>query len=206
MGRGKDTVRRHLWRAVLQLMKPAHRTEFLTVPIDVGPEQAERFGMAQSGHRYQPEQAVICPASQGVGRRQRQCCRQKRLNLDLAIDVGLCPPRRRYSVAWWNFRQRIEMSEVLGKAAHISQSDGPTRLPAHRGDPLHCQISRDGLGAAGFHESDELRQSFCRTVIFVSQPLAHADVALKRGAKPAHWTPPGQGRLSSRSFSISSLA
>ena len=32
MGRGKDTVRRHLWRAVLQLMKPAHRTEFLTVP------------------------------------------------------------------------------------------------------------------------------------------------------------------------------
>ena len=31
MGRGKDTVRRHLWRAVLQLMKPAHRTEFLTV-------------------------------------------------------------------------------------------------------------------------------------------------------------------------------
>ena len=32
MGGGKDTVRRHLWRAVLQLMKPAHRTEFLTVP------------------------------------------------------------------------------------------------------------------------------------------------------------------------------
>ncbi|WP_210212712.1 hypothetical protein, partial [Sinorhizobium meliloti] len=35
MGRGKDTVRRHLWRAVLQLMKPAHRTEFLTVPLTV---------------------------------------------------------------------------------------------------------------------------------------------------------------------------
>ncbi len=32
---GKDTVRRHLWRAVLQLMKPAHRTEFLTVPADL---------------------------------------------------------------------------------------------------------------------------------------------------------------------------
>lgn len=88
------------------------------------------------------------------------------------------------------------MSEVLGKAAHVSQSDGPTRLAAHRGDPLHCQIIRDGLSTAGFHESDELRQSFCRTVIFVFQPLAHADVALKRGAKPAHWTPPGQGRLS----------
>jgi hypothetical protein len=36
--------------------------------------------------------------------------------------------------------------------------------------------------------------------------LGASDVALKRGAKPAHWTPPGQGRLSSRSFSISSLA
>ncbi|RVH18457.1 transposase, partial [Sinorhizobium meliloti] len=35
MGRGKDTVRRHLWRAVLQLMKPAHRTEFLTVPLEL---------------------------------------------------------------------------------------------------------------------------------------------------------------------------
>lgn len=32
MGRGKDTVRRHLRRTVLQLMKPALSTEFLTLP------------------------------------------------------------------------------------------------------------------------------------------------------------------------------
>lgn len=54
------------------------------VEINVGPEQAERFGMAQSGHCYQSEQAVICPSPKGAGRRQRQCCCQKRLNLDLA--------------------------------------------------------------------------------------------------------------------------
>ena len=61
--------------------------------------------------------------AQGIGWRQRQCCRQKCLNLDLAIDVGLCPPCRRHSVARWHFRQRIEMAEVLGKAAHINQSN-----------------------------------------------------------------------------------
>jgi len=47
------------------------------------------------------------------------------------------------------------MSEVLGKAAHIRQADRPTRLSAHQRHPFRCQVSRDGIGAAGFHKGDE---------------------------------------------------
>lgn len=60
------------WRAELCLSD----SENALIEIDIGAEQVERFGMAQSGHRYQSEQTLICRASRGAGRRQRKCCRQ----------------------------------------------------------------------------------------------------------------------------------
>ena len=98
------------------------------------------------------------------------------------------------------------MCEVLGKAADVGQANGPGRLPSDLRDPLHGQRHGDRLSTAGFHEADEIRQPACRTVIFIAQSLSHADIAFERSPKPAHCTPPGQGWLSVRSVSMSSLA
>ena len=176
------------------------------VEIDVITAQVEGFGVAQPSHRNQPEQAVVSPAAQGVRWRQSQCRGQQSLDLGVIVDIRLRPSNRWYAVRRRHLRQGIEVCDMLGEAAHVGQANSPAWLPSDLRDPLHGQRHCDGLRAASFHEADKIRQPACRTVIFIPQALSHANVALERVPKQAHCTPPGQGWLSVRSFSISSLA
>src|ERR1700693_2052286 len=67
----------------------------------------------------------------------------------------------------------------------------------------HRELRRDDRGLALLHEGDEVGQPLCLLLVLVSEPFAHAQVLLECGAQLAHCTPPGQGRLSVRSASMS---
>ena len=72
--------------------------------------------------------------------------------------------------------------------------------------PFHCELRRDDRGLTLLHEGDEVGEPPGLVLVLVSQPLAHAQVLLERGAQIGHCAPPGQGKPNVLSVSMSTFA
>src|ERR1700684_645640 len=91
--------------------------------------------------------------------------------------------------------------------AHVGQPQRPGCMPIRRqGRPFHREVRRDDLDVALLKEGVKVSEPPGLVLVFVSEPLAHAQVLLECGAQIGHCAPPGQGRLNVRSASMSTFA
>ena len=96
------------------------KREHASRKVDVAVLQAHRLGQAHAGHSDQPEQSVIGPSAKPILRRQGQRRREQRIDLGVAVHVGLGPLQagkhisRRHLCSW------IEIGDMTRKAPHVA--------------------------------------------------------------------------------------
>jgi hypothetical protein len=177
------------------------------VEVDVAALKPDGLGQTHACHRDQPEQIMVGPSPQSVCRRQGQRRRQQRVDLRIAVDIGLGALQGRQDPGGRHLRLWIDVRDMAREAAHVGQPQRPRCMPiGWQCRPGHRQLRGDGRGLALLHEGDEVGQPPRLMLVLVSKPLAHAQIPLECGSQTGHRTPPGHGKLNVRSALISTLA
>ncbi len=116
---------------------------------------------------------------------QRRC--QQRIDLRVAVDIGLRTLQSRQDADGRHLRLRIDVRDVAREAAHVGQPQRPGRMPIGRQRrPLYRQLRGDGRGTALLHEGDEVGEPSGLVLVLVSQPFAHAQISIECGTQTAH--------------------
>ena len=89
------------------------------VEVDVITLQAHRLGYTHARHRDQPEQGMVGPSAQPVLWRQSQRRRQQRIDLRIAVDIGLGPLQGWQDAGAWHLRPGIDVRDMARETAHV---------------------------------------------------------------------------------------
>jgi hypothetical protein len=149
--------------------------------IDIVKLQANRLAYPHAGDTEQPEQAVIGPTTQAVGRLQCQSATEQLLDLLLRIEERSCPARtKRQQPRRRNLGSRVDRNLVAREAA-----DKAKPLRARRGQngwvllcPLQRELRRNECRATGLKEISELQQPPAGVPEFESQVAPQVQVVL----------------------------
>src|SRR5262249_2676528 len=106
---------------------------------------------------------------------------QQRVDLRVAVDIrlgtlqGWQDASRRHLCLW------IEARDMTCEATHGRQPQRPCCVSVGgQCRPLQGELRRYGYGFALLHERDEVGESLRLALEFVSEPLAHVHIPLKR--------------------------
>ena len=89
------------------------------VEVDVAALKPDRLGQTHARHRDQPEQIMVGPAPQSVCRRQGKRRRQQRVDLRIAVDIGLGALQGRQDSGGWHLRLGIDVRDMARETAHV---------------------------------------------------------------------------------------